>query len=125
MVEENLELSDLGEAVRYATDYRLDVQMARFKVRQAERTLQLEKARILKHVAVGASYEREADGAEVFGPGFDIELPIFDQNQAQIAKAKYRIRQARKNLQALEGKVREEVTSDLERIHLHETRVQS
>jgi outer membrane protein TolC len=124
-VEENLELPDLGEAVRYATDYRLDIQMARFKVQRAERTLELEKARILKHVAVGVSYERETDGAEVFGPGFDIELPIFDQNQAQIAKAQYRIRQARKNLQALEGKVREEVTSDLERIHLHETRVQS
>jgi outer membrane protein TolC len=122
--EETLALPDLGKAVRYATDHRLDIQMARFKVQRAERTLELEKARILKHVAVGVSYEREADGADVFGPGFDIELPIFDQNQAQIAKAQYRIRQARKNLQALEGQVREEVTSDLERINLHETRVQ-
>jgi cobalt-zinc-cadmium efflux system outer membrane protein len=123
--EENLALPDLGKAVRYATDYRLDIQMARFKVQRAERTLELEKARILKHVAVGASYEREADGADVFGPGFDIELPIFDQNQAQIARAQYRIRQARKNLQALEGKVREEITGDLERIHFHRAQVQT
>ncbi|MCK4789918.1 MAG: TolC family protein [Desulfobacteraceae bacterium] len=123
--DEHLALPDLGKAVRYATDHRLDIQMARFKVRQAERTLELEKARILKHVSVGASYEREADGADVFGPGFDIELPIFDQNQAQIAKARYRIRQARKNLQALEGKVREEVTSDLETIHFHRAQVQT
>ena len=123
--EENSELPDLGEAIRYAKDHRMDVQMARFKVQQVERTLELEKARILKHVAVGVSYEREADGADVFGPGFDIELPIFDQNQAQIAKARYRIRQAWKNLQALEGQVREEVTSDLERIHFHQVRVQT
>jgi outer membrane protein TolC len=123
--EENLEVPDLGKAVRYATDHRLDIQMARFKVQRAERTLELEKARILEHVAVGASYEREADGADVFGPGFDIELPIFDQNQAQIARAQYRIRQARKNLQALEGKVREEVSGDLERIRFHRAQVQT
>lgn len=122
---EPVRLPAMEEAIRYALDHRLDVQMARFKVRQAERTLQLEKARILKHVALGVSYEREADGADVFGPGFDIQLPVFDQNQAQIAKARYRIRQARKNLQALEGQVREEITSDLERIYFHQAHVQS
>jgi outer membrane protein TolC len=101
--------------------------MSRFKVHQAEEELELEKMRILRHVALGVSYERdpEAGGsdAEVLGPGIDIQLPIFDQNQAQIAKAQYRIRQAKKNLQALEGQVREEITSDLARIHLHQTRV--
>jgi len=122
-VEELVQLPALQEAVEYALDRRLDIQMARFKVQQVERTLELERARILKHVALGVSYEREADGADVFGPGFDIQLPIFDQNQAQIAKAQYMIRQAGKNLQALEGKVREEVTSDLERMHFHQTQV--
>ena len=124
-VEEPARLPPLEEAIEYALGHRLDIQMARFKVGQAERTLELEKARILKHVALGLSYEREADGADVFGPGFDIQLPIFDQNQAQIAKAQYRIRQARKNLQALEGRVREEITSDLERVHFHQTQVQT
>jgi cobalt-zinc-cadmium efflux system outer membrane protein len=124
VVEEHSKPPGLDEAIQYALDHRLDIQMARFKVRQAERTLQLEKARILRHAALGVSYERDADGADVFGPGLDLELPIFDQNQAQIARAQYRIRQARKSLQALEGQVREEVTSDLERIHLHQTRIQ-
>jgi len=123
VVEEHLKPPDLDEAIQYALDHRLDIRMARFKVDQVERTLELEKARILKHAALGVSYERDADGADVLGPGFDIELPIFDQNQAQIAKARYRIRQARKNLQALEGKVREEVTTDLERIHFHQVQV--
>jgi outer membrane protein TolC len=122
-VEEPVRIPDLEGAIIYALEHRLDIQMARFKIRQAERTLELEKSRILKHVALGASYERDPDDDEVFGPGVDIQLPIFDQNQAQIAKAQYRIRQARKNLQALEGRVREQVTSDLERIHLHQTRV--
>jgi cobalt-zinc-cadmium efflux system outer membrane protein len=122
-VEKPIEPPELDDAIEYAFGHRMDVQMARFRVRQSEKILELEKAHILKHVALGVSYEREADGADVFGPGFDIELPIFDQNQAQIAKARYRIRQARKNLQALEGKVREEVTSDLERTHFHQTQV--
>lgn len=122
-VEELLQVPDLGGAIEYALDHRLDIQMARFKVRQAEREFELEKMRILKHVSLGVSYEKDTDDAEVLGPGFDIQLPIFDQNQAQIAKALYRIRRDRKSLQALEGRVREEVTSDLERIHLHQTRV--
>jgi len=115
----------LEGAIEYALDHRLDIQMARFKVRQAEKTLELERMRILKHVSLGVSYEKDTDDAEALGPGFDIQLPIFDQNQAQIAKARYRIRQARKSLQALEGKVREEVTSDLETIHFHRAQVQT
>ncbi len=123
-VEQPVRLPDLEGAIKYALGHRLDIQMARFEIRQAEKELALEKSRILKHVALGASYERDPDDDEVLGPGFDIQLPIFDQNQAQIARARYRIRQVRKSLQALEGRVREEVTSDLERIHLHRTRVQ-
>jgi cobalt-zinc-cadmium efflux system outer membrane protein len=124
-IEEQVKLPELEGGIKYALDHRLDIQMARFKVRQIEREVELEKARILKHVALGVSYERDADGADVLGPGFDIQLPIFDQNQAQIAKAQYRIRQARKNLQALEGKVREEVIGDLERINFHQVQVQT
>jgi len=119
-IEESLQIPLLEDAIVYAMEHRLDVQMAQFKVRQAERELNLEKARILKHVSLGISYERDPDDSEVLGPGFDIQLPIFDQNQAQIAKAQYGIRKARKKLQALEGQVREEVTSDLERIQVNQ-----
>jgi len=125
--EEPLQLPPLEETIEYALNHRLDIQRSRSKVHQAEKELELEKTRILRHVALGVSYEKdpEAGGsdAEVLGPGIDIQLPIFDQNQAQIAKAQYRIRQARKNLQALEGQVREEIASDFARIHLYETRV--
>ena len=124
-IEEQVKLPELEGGIKYALDHRLDIQMARFKVRQIEREVELEKARILKHVALGVSYERDADGADVLGPGFDIQLPIFDQNQAQIAKAQYKNRQARKTLQALEGKVREEITGDLERINFHQVQVQT
>ncbi len=123
-VEGPSRLPTVEEGIKYALEHRLDVQMAWYKLSLAERALKLEKARILKHASFGVSYEREAEGADVLGPGFNIQLPVFDQNQAQIAKAQYRIRQARKNLQALEGQVRDEVTSDLERVHLQQARIQ-
>ncbi len=37
----------------------------------------------------------------IIGPSFELELPIFDQNQAQIAKAEYKYRQALKILDGL------------------------
>ncbi|HUU83100.1 MAG TPA: TolC family protein [Phycisphaerae bacterium] len=45
----------------------------------------------------------------IIGPSLDIELPIFDQNQAQIAKAEYACQQARKTLEALDRAVVQEV----------------
>ncbi len=103
---------------------RLDIQVARFEVRQAESGLQLEKRRILKHVGVGGSYEGDTDGTDLLGPAIDIQVPLFDQNQAGIARAEYRVRKARKNLQAAEAQVHEEVFRDLERIHFLQTRAQ-
>ncbi len=119
------EVGDLPEvevAVQHALEHRLDVHMAQLKLSQAERSLALEKKRIVKDLDVGVSYEKETEGTDLLGPAFDIQIPFFDQNQAQIAKAQYRVRQAKKNLEALEGQVREEVIRDLEQIHLSQTR---
>ena len=44
---------------------------------------------------------------------FGIELPLWDQNQAQIAKAEYRLRQMEKGLAAAEMRARKEVTDTL------------
>jgi outer membrane protein TolC len=111
------------EAVDYAMENRLDIQVARFKTHQAERHLSLEKTRVLRHVQAGVSYERETDGTDLIGPAIDIQIPLFDQNQARISEAEYRLRQAQKDFEALQGKVREEVLGDIERIRFLKTRV--
>ena len=123
--EEFAHLPDLETAVRHALEHRLEVQMAKFRIHRAERVLELEKKLIFKHIGLGASYEKDVEGTEGFGPALDIQLPLFDQNQAQIARAQYEIRQERKKLQALEDQVWEEVTGDLEAIRLFETRRRS
>ncbi len=45
----------------------------------------------------------------VIGPLLSLELPIFDQNQAQIAKAKYELEQRLRLLEGLERTVQQEV----------------
>ena len=109
-------------AVKHALDHRLDVRVARFKLDQARRSLDLEKKRFLRHVDLGLAYERETDGTDLLGPAVTVQVPLFDQNQARISKARYRTRQAEKDLEALEGKVHEEIVSNLERIELCRTR---
>ena len=51
----------------------------------------------------------------IIGPSLDLELPIFDQNQAQIAKARYAFEQASKTLEALDRAVAQEVRSAVDR----------
>jgi len=116
------ELPKMEAAWQQALSHRFDLQMARFKIAEAERKLALEKVYVFREVNFLLSYERGIEREEVFGPGIDIQLPIFDQNQAQIAKAQHMVRRARKRLQALEEQIKEEVIRDLERIDLHKTR---
>ena len=51
----------------------------------------------------------------IFGPSLDVELPIFDQNQAQIAKAQYALQQAYKKLDAVDRAVTQEVRGAADR----------
>lgn len=116
------EIPGREEALQQALRHRFDIQMARFKIAEAERKLELEKVYVFREVNFLLSYERDIDREQVLGPGIDIQLPIFDQNQAQIAKAQYMVRRARKREQALEKQIREEVIRDLERIDLQKTK---
>ena len=58
---------------------------------------------------------RDVDTDFSIGPSISLELPIFDQNQAQIAKARYAYEQARKTLDALDRAITQEVRGALDR----------
>ncbi len=60
--------------------------------------------------------DRDTDTDFVIGPALSLELPIFDQNQAQIAKAKYAYQQATKTLEALERQLVQQVHGVLDRV---------
>ncbi len=59
--------------------------------------------------------ERDQDTEFVIGPTLSLELPIFDQNQAQIARAKYDFEQAVKTRVAIERALVQEVHGVLDR----------
>ncbi len=62
------------------------------------------------------SERRRAQGQDlIIGPSLGVTLPIFDQNQAQIARAQYALQQAYKAEDALDRAVTQEVRSAVDR----------
>ena len=92
----------LERLLQVATENRLDLAAARNLLQALAAKLDLEEQSLFRVVEVGVEYEREArEGGSVFGPSLGIELPIFDQNQARIARAGYAQAEAVKRLRAM------------------------
>ena len=76
---------------------RFDLQAAKHAVRAAEARMELEKRSILPSLEVGGIRDAE----DRSGPSLAFILPLFDQNQAQMARAGAQYQQAAKTLDAL------------------------
>ncbi len=59
----------------------------------------------------------------IIGPAIEVPLPVFDQNQAQIAKAQFRARELQQRYEEVEQRVIEGVRSALTQRHLAEDRL--
>jgi cobalt-zinc-cadmium efflux system outer membrane protein len=90
---------------------RLDLQAARVQLDLIGQSLALRtKTRYLPAgIKIGVDTERETDSQRVTGPILDLELPIFNQGQGEIAKLTAQYRQAQRELEALAVNVRSEV----------------
>ena len=104
---------DLGRLLDVAKGSRLDLQAAARTVEAASNALALEKRSVWSNVNAGVSLESEGGDTQL-GPGVRLQLPIFDQNQAQIAKADYRYAQALRRLEALNVRVDQQVRGAFE-----------
>ncbi|MEW6584150.1 MAG: TolC family protein [Nitrospirota bacterium] len=85
---------------------------------ESRRVLDLERKLVFSNVEAGIAYARDTDGTDLLGPEIGIQLPLFDQNQAKIARAEYSLRQAEKELKSKQGIVREEVSAALEAVSM-------
>jgi cobalt-zinc-cadmium efflux system outer membrane protein len=65
--------------------------------------------RWLGSAEIGISAERETDGNWLAGPSLSLELPIFDQHQADIARIESQLRQSHNKIYALAVDIRSEV----------------
>jgi len=104
---------DLAQLLDVAIGSRLDLQAAAKSVEAASSALALENRNLWRNVNAGVSLESEGGDTQL-GPGVRLQLPIFDQNQAQIAKAEYRHAQALRRLDALNVRIDQQVRGAFE-----------
>ncbi len=96
---------------------RLDLAAARQEVETIGHALSIaRKTRGIVSAHVGVGSEREVEGLWVVGPALEIELPIFDQGQARIARLEAQVRQAEQRHAALAVEIRSEVRALRDRL---------
>jgi outer membrane protein, heavy metal efflux system len=89
---------------------RLDVDAARKQALLMQRAVDLARSsRFFGRVEVGVEAHQFPSGPRVFGPTLVLELPIFDQRQALIARLEAQRREAARHLAAVSLTVRAEV----------------
>ena len=89
---------------------RLDVDAARNEVTLMSRAATLARNfRLFGRVEVGIQGHRDPDGPRVLGPTLTLDLPIFDQRQAEIARLDAARRQAERRLAEISVDARSEV----------------
>jgi cobalt-zinc-cadmium efflux system outer membrane protein len=103
--------SSLQHLESRAIAQRLDLQAARMRLDLVGQSLALRtKTRYLPAgIKIGVDTEKEPDGQRVTGPTLDLELPIFNQGQGEIAKLTAQYRQAQRELEAMAINIRSEV----------------
>lgn len=99
---------DLEQALEVAAEHRLDLRSAVKAVELAWDAIPLERRPLLRSLSGGLDVELEG-GDLALGPAVELELPIFDQNQAQIAKAELRYARELRQLAGLEAQVAQQV----------------
>jgi cobalt-zinc-cadmium efflux system outer membrane protein len=93
-----------------AIDRRLDLKALRSQVEVAAASLSLTKhSRFVNAVSVGGHYDKDPEGVSFAGPNLELQLPIFDQGQAQVARLQAELRQTQRLLEAKSIEVRSEV----------------
>jgi outer membrane protein, heavy metal efflux system len=95
---------------RLAISQRLDLQADYLHLTSEAKNLGLAKAfRLLGALDFGIESERETDSQTRTGPTFAIELPIFNQGQARIARGEAVLRQSQDKFEALAVDVRSQI----------------
>jgi outer membrane protein, heavy metal efflux system len=72
--------------------------------------------RYVGSIEFGVDTEKETDGQRVTGPKWQLELPIFNQGQARIAKLAAQLRQAERRLESEAVAIRAEVREARDRL---------
>lgn len=100
---------------------RPDLRAAERAVAAAQARVALERKRRYPELDLGVSAERPEGGspANFFaGPAAAVELPLFDQNQAQVSRAELELAERRKEREALVAEVGQEARAALDKAEI-------
>lgn len=101
---------DLGSLESYAVRQRLDLAAAAKEVEALSKAAGLQRDwRLLLTTEVGVRAARDTDGQWVVGPEFTLDLPIFNQRQAEITRLDSALLGARARLEAIAIETRADV----------------
>jgi cobalt-zinc-cadmium efflux system outer membrane protein len=111
------QLPSADELVPLALEARLDLAAARQQLALREDALGITRRwRWLGSVEFGYEREREPDGERKQGPHLEFELPIFDQGQGRLERARAELEHARASLDALAQQVHDAARVGLDRM---------
>ena len=104
--------------VQQALSSRLDLRAIATAIEALDTRVRLERRKAWGDVAAGSSFAQQgsANGSDIVGPGLSLTLPIFDQNQAQIAKAGFRLEQMIKLHESAQVAVAQSVRASADRV---------
>jgi cobalt-zinc-cadmium efflux system outer membrane protein len=98
--------------VQRSVHARPDLRAAARAVAAAEEQVALERRRVVPGLAACLSAERPEGGSSadfLLGPGATVEIPLFDQNQAQLSRAEFRLAELTKEHAALMSEITQEM----------------
>jgi len=100
----------LDHVETFAIEHRLDLKAARAEVEIAAASLNLtRKTRFISAASLGGHIDKDPEGVTFAGPNLELQLPIFDQGQASVARLAAQLRQAQKLMDARAVAIRSQV----------------
>jgi len=103
--------TSLEELEAKAIAQNFDLAAARQEVKVMQKAVSISRVEIIPDIEAGFNTEKETDGGKRSGPVFAVEVPLFDQKQSSVSRAKAQLRQSEKRLKALEDEILAEVRS--------------
>ncbi|MGB0953782.1 MAG: TolC family protein [Planctomycetota bacterium] len=100
-----------GDLVTQALEARLDLRAMASKVEALEAELALRKRQRFGALSAGPSIEDPGSGETSIGPGVSWTIPLFDRNQAGVAKAEFALQQARLQWEGAQAQAAQDVRS--------------
>ena len=100
-----------------AVAQRIDLAAAQRELAGVVRALGLTKTyRYIGALSFGVDTERDSDRTNVTGPRLSLELPLFNQGQARIARSEAELRRTERKLEALAIGIRTEVRAQHDKL---------